>query len=113
SAAACPNPPRTTLPRAGRGGGCGTSYAAALVTGVAAAMVSINPELTPKQIKRLLRQSALPMSAGTATRIEPTRPIKAGRRSESGVSAVGQFARLDMLQALKLAIESHPGESSE
>ncbi|MCU0125676.1 S8/S53 family peptidase [Pseudomonas vlassakiae] len=113
SAAACPNPPRSTLPRAGRGGGCGTSYAAALVTGVAAAMVSINPELTPKQIKRLLRQSALPMSAGTATRIEPTRPIKAGRRSESGVSAVGQFARLDMLQALKLAIESHPGESSE
>ncbi|MFJ4068090.1 S8 family serine peptidase [Pseudomonas sp. NPDC089996] len=91
SAAACPSPPRSTLPRTGRGGGCGTSYAAALVTSVVAAMVSINPGLTPKQIKSLLRQSALPMVAGAdrETRIGPIRSV----------------ARLDMSQALKLAIK--------
>ncbi|MFK0311014.1 S8/S53 family peptidase [Pseudomonas sp. NPDC090233] len=104
SAAACPNPPRSTLSRTGRGGGCGTSYAAALVTSVVAAMVSINPGLTPKQIKSLLRQSALPMAA-EVDRAGSTGPIKVRGRPEAGASMV-QFARMDMLQAFKLAIKS-------
>lgn len=108
SAAACLNPSRPTVTRIGRGGGCGTSYAAALVTGVVAAMISINPDLTPQQIKHLLRQSALPMvaRADQASRVGPTRPIRAAACLNNGACAVEQFARMDMHQALTLAVKS-------
>lgn len=117
SAAACPNPSRSTAVRAGRGGGCGTSYAAALVTGVVAAMISINPDLTPRQIKHLLRESALPMIArpDQARRIGPTRPIRAAACSNNVACAVEQFARLDMHQALALAVKTkrHPSMAED
>lgn len=108
SAAACPNPPRSTVPKAGRGSGCGTSYAAAMVTGVVAAMLSINPDLKPKQIKALLRQSALPMVWDDDGAVHPelTQPQMANERSALEVPATGQFARLNMHQALMLAIKS-------
>jgi len=108
SAAACPNPPESTVGWAGRGVGCGTSYAAALVTGVVAAMISIKPDLTPLQIKGLLRQSALPMvaRADQASRIGPTRPIRADACLNNGACTVEQFARMDMYQALALAVKS-------
>ena len=104
SAAACPNPPESTVGWAGRGVGCGTSYAAALVTGVVAAMISIKPDLTPLQIKGLLRQSALPMvaRADQASRIGPTRPIRAVACLNNGACTLEQFARMDMYQALAL-----------
>ncbi len=47
------------------GGGCGpwgssagTSYAAPIVSGVAALMLSVNPQLTPNDIKQILRSTA-------------------------------------------------------
>ncbi|WP_236409724.1 S8/S53 family peptidase [Pseudomonas sp. S31] len=98
TAAACPRPPQTTAPRAGSGGGCGTSYSAALVTAVAAAMVSINPDLQPAQIKALLRRSALPAQAGL------TAPLRADERERSDDPAIGLSSRLDMLEAMRLVI---------
>lgn len=80
TAAACPRPPVTTAPQLGRGSGCGTSYAAALVTAVVAAMLAVNPDLHPTQIKTLLQRSAMP--------------------------AFGQSARLDMREALRQAMHS-------
>ncbi|PTC00503.1 hypothetical protein C9975_07150, partial [Thalassospira xiamenensis] len=92
-------------------------YAAALVTGVVAAMISINPDLTPRQIKHLLRQSALPMIArpDQARRIGPTRPIRAAACSNNVACAVEQFARLDMHQALALAVKTkrHPSMAED
>ncbi len=38
---------------------CGTSYATPLVAGAVAAMLSVNPELTPDQVRELLRRSAM------------------------------------------------------
>ncbi|MGG5289578.1 S8/S53 family peptidase [Pseudomonas shirazensis] len=109
SAAACPRPPLSTLPKSGRGGGCGTSYAAALVTGVVAAIISINPELTPYQIKQLLRRSALPMAArpDQAVRIGYTLPITVVGGADEGGDATKEFARLDMYQAVMLALKSN------
>jgi Subtilase family. len=88
-AAACPGAPPSTMPRAGRGGGCGTSYAAALVTGVVAAMISINPDLEPKQVKAMLKQSARPLLM-----------------EDGGDATVLPNARLNMHQALQFAIRS-------
>lgn len=98
TAAGCPRPPQTTAPRPGRGGGCGTSYSAALVSAVAAAMLSINPDLQPAQIKALLRRSALPAETGL------TAPLRADERERSDDPAIGQSARLDMLEAIRLVI---------
>lgn len=107
SAAACPDPPRSTMPRTGRGGGCGTSYAAALVTGVVAAMISINPHLSPRQVKHLLRESALPMVARVDQErpVGSTQPTHTGGRHTSGAIAVEQFARLDMYRALMFVFQ--------
>jgi len=88
---------------------CGTSYAAALVTGVVAAMLSINPALEPRLIRVLLRQSALPMAGGRSTgsaAIEPTLPLQPGERLNETESSIVQYARLDMHHALVLALKS-------
>jgi len=103
NAASCPNPPRSTQAKTGRGAGCGTSYAAALVTGMVAAMLSIDPELKPKQIRALLRQSALLMQPGDSGL---TRPVNAGRQAGVTDSGNGGLARLDMYQALLLVINN-------
>lgn len=107
TAAACPRPPKSTVAWPG-GGGCGTSYAAALVSAAVAAVVSINPDLQPAQIKALLRRSALPVAAGPG--LELTAPLRADERARSDDPAIGQSARLDLLEALRLAILSRePG----
>ncbi|MFJ4153723.1 S8/S53 family peptidase [Pseudomonas sp. NPDC089752] len=85
-AATCPRQPRSTTRQVGKGGGCGTSYAAALVTGVVAAMISINPDLKPEQIRSLLKRSAW--------------------RLTSDHHREGKLARLNMYRALVLANES-------
>jgi hypothetical protein len=90
---------------------CGTSYATALVTGLVAAMLSINPELRPAQVRELLRRSSMPI--GGPLDFEPieaeglTAPILPSERDEQIQHAdVGRSARLDMRKALELAVES-------
>jgi hypothetical protein len=90
---------------------CGTSYATPLVAGVVAAMLSINPQLTPEQLRMLLRRSA--MTIGENFDFEPmdaedlTAPIlPSERRNQLDDKDVGRSARLDMQKALDLAVQS-------
>lgn len=90
---------------------CGTSYATPLVTGVVAAMLSINPDLQPEQVRMLLRRSA--MTIGGEYDFEPmdaedlTAPILPSERNyELSDKDVGRSARLDMQKALDLAVQS-------
>lgn len=90
---------------------CGTSYATALVTALVAAMRSIDPALTPEELRTLLRRSSLPI--GEEFDFEPvdaedlTAPIVP---SERGFALdhpdVGRAARIDMRKALELAVDS-------
>jgi serine protease len=45
--------------------GDGTSFATALVSGVASLMLAVNPNLTPGQLKQLMAQSAAPFPLGS------------------------------------------------
>ena len=90
---------------------CGTSYATPLVAGVIAAMLSINPELQPDQLRMLLRRSA--MTIGGESDFEPmeaddlTAPILPSERGNDLQDPdIGHSARLDMFKALELAVES-------
>lgn len=90
---------------------CGTSYATPMVAGVAAAMLSINPDLTPEQVRILLRRSA--MALGDEFDFEPTdaddltAPILPSERGyELDNKDVGRSARLDMQKALDLTVRS-------
>jgi len=90
---------------------CGTSYATPLVAGLLAAMLSINPELGPDQLRMLLRRSA--MTIGEEYDFEPTEgddltaPILPSERAnELNNPDVGRSARLDMYKALDLTVQS-------
>ena len=90
---------------------CGTSYATPLVTATVAAMLSVNPELTPAQLRMLLRRSSMPI--GNNFDFEPvdaedlTAPILPSERSyQLDNKDVGRSARLDMQKAVELAVES-------
>ena len=90
---------------------CGTSYSTPLVAGVIAAMLSINPELEPEQIRMLLRRSA--MTIGPEQDFEApdgddlTAPIlPSERNNQLNDPDVGHSARLDMYRALDLAVKS-------
>lgn len=90
---------------------CGTSYSTPLVAGVIAAMLSINPELEPEQLRMLLRRSA--MTIGPEQDFEApdgddlTAPIlPSERNNQLNDPDVGHSARLDMYRALDLAIKS-------
>jgi hypothetical protein len=90
---------------------CGTSYATPLVAATVAAMLSINPELEPEQLRMLLRRSA--MTIGGNHDFEPmdaedlTAPILPSERNyELNNEDVGRSARLDMQKALDLAVQS-------
>lgn len=81
------------------------------VSGIVAAMLSINPQLEPEQVRMLLRRSA--MTIGADYDFEPTdaddltAPIlPSGRNYELGDEDVGRSARLDMHKALDLAVKS-------
>ena len=90
---------------------CGTSYATPLVAGAVAAMLSVNPELTPDQVRELLRRSAMtigrdsdgePAEADDLT--APILPSERGYRLDD--NDVGRSARLDMRKALELTVKS-------
>lgn len=90
---------------------CGTSYATPLVTAVVAAMLSINPDLQPEELRMLLRRSA--MTIGRENDFEAsdaedlTAPIlPSERKYQLDHPDVGRSARLDMRKALELARES-------
>jgi subtilisin family serine protease len=90
---------------------CGTSYATAIVTATVGAMLTINPALAPGEIRTLLRQASLPV--GGDVDFEPadiedlTAPILPSERAEMLEDPdVGRSARLDMRQALILAVRS-------
>jgi len=90
---------------------CGTSYATPMVAGLAAAMLSINPQLQPEQLRMLLRRSA--MTIGDQHDFERsdaqdlTAPILPSERNyRLDDKDVGRSARLDMQKALDLAVQS-------
>ncbi|HSC68901.1 MAG TPA: S8/S53 family peptidase [Cellvibrio sp.] len=90
---------------------CGTSYATPLVAGLVAAMLSINPALTPEQLRILLRRSA--MTIGEEADFEATdaddltSPIlPSERNNQLNHPDVGHSARLDMHKALDLSVQS-------
>ena len=90
---------------------CGTSYATPLVAGLLAAMMSIDPELTPEQLRMLLRRSA--MTIGEEYDFEPveaddlTAPILPSERgNDLNHPDIGRSARLDMYKALDLTVQS-------
>lgn len=90
---------------------CGTSYATPMVAGIVAAMLSINPELTPEQLRMLLRRSAMPIGANFD--FEPmdaddlTSPILPSERNyQMDDKNIGRSARLDMQKALDLSVQS-------
>lgn len=90
---------------------CGTSYATPLVTATVAAMLSINPGLTPEQLRMLLRRSAMPLGQQQdfeATDGEDlTAPILPSERDgKMNDEDLGRSARLDMQKALELAVQS-------
>lgn len=110
TAAACV---RASVAHAGDEGAerCGTSYATALVTGLVAAMLGINPDLHPDGVRELLRRSAMPI--GKDLDFEPaeaealTAPILPSERAlDLDHDDIGRSARLDMRKALELAVES-------
>lgn len=90
---------------------CGTSYATPLVAGVVAALMSINPDLHPDQLRMLLRRSA--MTIGEEFDFEPTdaddltAPILPSERGfDLHDKDIGRSARLDMQKALDLTVRS-------
>jgi subtilisin family serine protease len=90
---------------------CGTSYSTAVVTGLIAAMLTINPALSPDQVRMLLRRSAMPIGNDldfeAAEAEDLTAPILPSERAaELDHPDIGRSARLDMRKALKLAADS-------
>lgn len=88
---------------------CGTSYATPLVSAVVAAMLSINPQLQPEELRMLLRRSAMTIGGDfeAADAEDLTAPILPSERAyQLDHPDVGRSARLDMRKALELARES-------
>ncbi|QQE86173.1 S8/S53 family peptidase [Pseudomonas putida] len=90
---------------------CGTSYATPMVTGLVAAMLSINPQLQPEQLRMLLRRSAMTIGGNHDFEREDaedlTAPILPSERNfQLHDRDVGRSARLDMQKALELSVQS-------
>lgn len=90
---------------------CGTSYATPLVASLVAAMLSINPELEPAQLRMLLRRSAMTIGEEydfeSADADDLTAPILPSERAHDlKHDDIGRSARLDMHKALNLTVKS-------
>ena len=91
----------------------GTSFAAPLVTATIAAMRSINPDLTPNEIKKLLRRSASPIFDNDVKNVSGdniavfTMPIAPDEVGFYDIRLqVGHGARLNVKNAIQAAIDS-------
>lgn len=90
---------------------CGTSYATPMVAGLLAAMLSINPQLQPEQLRMLLRRSSMAIGDNhdfeRSDAQDLTAPILPSERDyQIDDKDVGRSARLDMQKALDLAVQS-------
>ncbi|OPA87597.1 peptidase S8 and S53 subtilisin kexin sedolisin [Pseudomonas fluorescens] len=110
TAAACAH---ASTPNAGEQGAvhCGTSYATPMVAGLLAAMLSINPQLQPEQLRTLLRRSSMAIGDNhdfeRSDAQDLTAPILPSERNyQLNDKDVGRSARLDMQKALDLAVQS-------
>ncbi len=84
----------------------GTSYAAPLVTATVALMQSINPHLTPIEIKSRLRQSALPIENKVVLNNSETETFTRALSEEESSSFKGKGARLNVEGAIQQALDS-------
>jgi hypothetical protein len=88
----------------------GTSFAAPLVSATIALMQSINPNLTPADVKSMLRSSALGMEnevaiAGSDAAEFATRPLSEDEKG-AGHEDIGKGARLNVQGAIQAALDS-------
>lgn len=84
----------------------GTSYATPAVAATVAMMQSINPELTPSEIKSLLRQSSMPIENEVKLSDGGTDVFTRALTPEESSANAGKGARLDAEAALKAALVS-------
>ena len=82
-----------------------------MVAGLLAAMLSINPQLQPEQLRMLLRRSAMTIGSSHDFEREDaedlTAPILPSERNfQLHDRDVGRSARLDMQKALELSVQS-------
>jgi len=92
------------------GSGLGTSYSTPLVTSVVSAILSINPDLSPKEIVNILRSSAYSLENNEVTLSSGgkevfTTPLTAEEVGE-GDDRIGKGACLNIEGAIQAAIDS-------
>lgn len=79
----------TTLIGGQYGAGGGTSFAAPVVAGVAALMLSVNPSLTPGQVQDLLKQNADDLGAAGWDPVFGSGRVNAARAVAAALASVG------------------------
>lgn len=90
----------------------GTSYSTPLVTATVALMQSVNPNLSPAEIKGMLRSSALPIQNDVALAgVTSTAIVTRALTSSESATNVGMGARLNVEGAIQAAINSRESET--
>lgn len=80
----------------------GTSFAAPLVSALAAVILQVNPDLTPAEVKSIITESATDIPVpGDRTRFEPCDTIP--EDPATGWDPFSGYGRIDFVQALALA----------
>jgi hypothetical protein len=84
----------------------GTSYATPVVTQTVALMQSINPNLSPVEIKAMLRSSALPIYNDVATTDTSSATFTRTLTADESSANAGMGARLNIEGALQASLDS-------
>ena len=82
----------------------GTSSATPLVAGVAALVISANPNLTAKEVRQILKDSADKI---VDTNPDPVLGFKKGEYDQNGHSEWFGYGRINAYRAVKMAIEQY------
>lgn len=90
---------------------CGTSFSTPLVASLIAAILSVDPDLQPAELRSLLRRTSLtigdPVHFGSVGEYHLTAPILASERpGNMAHSDIGRSARLDMHGALERVLQT-------